>query len=141
MDYSLFGKDLHEPYQRVCLTKDDEVRTTDLGEKPSNDCHPFSLTDLPGSVRGSITHLDSGSYSEVTDQLQRLSDKALPVCVNRAETDNNGKNNEGKNNDDNSGNSGANKDTDKDTNKDAANAESADDGGLSTPGVNCREVS
>lgn len=137
VDYSLFGKDLHEPYQRVCLTKDDEVRTTDLGEKPSNDCHPFSLTDLPGSVRGSITHLDSGSYSEVTDQLQRLSDKALPVCVNRAETDNNGKNNEGKNNDGNSDNTGANKDT----NKDAANAESADDGGLSTPGVNCREVS
>lgn len=139
VDYSLFGKDLHEPYQRVCLTKDDEVRTTDLGEKPSNDCHPFSLTDLPGSVRGSITHLDSGSYSEVTDQLQRLSDKALPVCVNRAETDNNGKNSEGKNNDGNSdnndGNTGANKD------KDAANAESADDGGLSTPGVNCREVS
>ena len=58
-------------------------------------------------------------------------------CVNRAETDNNGKNNEGKNNDGNSDNTGANKDT----NKDAANAESADDGGLSTPGVNCREVS
>ena len=74
-------------------------------------------------MRGSIDHLDSGSYSEVTDQLQRLSDKALPVCVNRAEKD------------------GAEKDgADKDgADKDGSN--NADDGGLSTPGVNCREVS
>ena len=111
VDFSLFGQDLHEPYQRVCLTEKDEVRTTDFGEKPAGDCHPFSLTDLPGSVRGSIDHLDSGSYSEGTDQLQRLSDKALPVCVNRADK------------------------------TEHAGADSADDGGLSTPGVNCREVS
>lgn len=111
VDFSLFGQDLHEPYQRVCLTAEDEVRTTDFGEKPAGDCHPFSLTDLPGSVRGSINHLDSGSYSEVTDQLQRLSDKALPVCVNRADK------------------------------AEHEGSDSADDGGLSTPGVNCREVS
>ncbi|WP_306516333.1 PP2C family serine/threonine-protein phosphatase [Corynebacterium sp.] len=142
VDYSLFGRDLHEPYQRVCLTEDDEVRTTDFGEKPASDCHSFSLTDLPGSVRGSIDHLDSGSYSEVTDQLQRLSDKALPVCVNRAEKDDADKDSTDKD--------GAEKDsTETETEKGSSeqdnsaqnNSNNADDGGLSTPGVNCREVS
>lgn len=139
VNYSLFGKDLHEPYQRVCLTEDDEVRTTGFGEKPANDCHSFSLTDLPGSVRGSIDHLDSGSYSEVTDQLQRLSDKALPVCVNRAD----------KADSDKAHNADAAKDTadqnpgegSNNAGESGAEANSSDDGGLSTPGVNCREVS
>lgn len=83
-DYSIFGRDLHTPLQQACIDADGNLRYVGIDEK-AKDCTLFGLDDLPESVRGSAAALDSGSYDDVTQQLQRLSDEALPVCVSSAD--------------------------------------------------------
>lgn len=109
IDYSVFGRDLHSPYQEACLDERGDLQMVDVGS--AEDCSPFELTDLPESVRSSVDGLDSGSYDDVTQQLRRLADEALPVCLDRPAGD-------------------------ADTADEAGNG----DGDLSKPGVNCREV-
>lgn len=108
VDFSVFGRDLHTPYQEACLNKEGDLRLVDVGS--TEDCSPFRLLDLPASVRTQVAGLETGSYDEVTQQLRRLADQALPVCIDRESAPSEG---------------------------DAA-AEAAGD--LSRPGVNCREV-
>lgn len=81
VDYSVFGRELHSPYQRACLNERGDLQLIDVGS--TDDCSPFKLEDLPESTRASVAGLDSGSYDEVTQQLRRLADEALPVCLNR----------------------------------------------------------
>ncbi|WP_311775572.1 PP2C family protein-serine/threonine phosphatase [Corynebacterium testudinoris] len=81
VDYSVFGRDLHSPYQESCLNAAGDLQFKDVGSSES--CPAFSLQDLPESARSSVNGLSSGSYDEVTQQLRRLADQALPVCIDR----------------------------------------------------------
>lgn len=81
VDYRVFGFDLHEPYKMACIDRDGELTLLD-------DCAtdpPFTVDDLPESLRGSIEGLPSGSYDEVQAQMQRLAEQALPACVSTQE--------------------------------------------------------
>ncbi|WPF66190.1 MULTISPECIES: PP2C family protein-serine/threonine phosphatase [unclassified Corynebacterium] len=79
LDYSVLGTSLHEPYQHACLGEDASVRLTEPGA--NQDCHRFSLSDLPESARSSVESMPAGSYEEINQQLRRLADQALPACV------------------------------------------------------------
>lgn len=83
VNFSVFGHDLHSPYQNVCLGDDGAVRTVDLDS--SGDCSPFTLTDLPEAARNGVDAWASGSYDDVSQQLQRLGEEALPLCLSTAE--------------------------------------------------------
>ena len=111
VDYSVFGRELHTPYQEACLTQEGDLQLIDVGA--SGSCPPFGLPDLPASVRTQVAGLESGSYDEVTQQLRRLAAQALPVCIDRDSSPEEAEGTEG---------------------EEAA-------GNLSRPGVNCREVS
>lgn len=82
-DFSVFGKDLHETYQVACLGKDGALRLS------NGSCdagfNPLKVEDLPATERGVVHNLDSGSYDEVQGQLTRLADNALPVCRDKAD--------------------------------------------------------
>lgn len=78
-DFSIFGKSLNKKYQAACLTREGQPLLVD--DPASANCNVFQLKDLQPATRESVRGLPSGSYDEVTEQLNRLSDAALPVCV------------------------------------------------------------
>lgn len=80
LDYEIFGNALHEPIQHTCIDSNNELKFVDIGDVPA-DCQLFSLDDLPESVRGHAQELAGGTYDEVSRQMNRLADEALPVCV------------------------------------------------------------
>ena len=126
LNYTVFGHDLHSPYQVACLSKDAAIQMADVNHA---NCHPFSINDLPESVRDSAESMPAASYDEVTSQLRRLADQALPVCVTRT----------GETPEEHAKDAAKNAPTDpakeaKDAAKDAADSQRA------KPGVNCREV-
>lgn len=84
-DFSVFGAELNDPLQQACINRAGNLRFVDLqGEdQASSSCSVFGLQDLPESARTSVDGLDGGSYDDVTLQLRRLSDQALPVCLTR----------------------------------------------------------
>ncbi|MBI8989759.1 protein phosphatase 2C domain-containing protein [Corynebacterium meridianum] len=144
INLSVLGRPLHSTYQVVCLDPGGNV--TVVGTAAGDDCSPFRLDDLPESRRESVTSLPSGSYDEVLQQLRRLGDDALPLCVTRKPGEDE--------------NSEADKTTTGDGGVSAPGDEEAttgetdrtesptptstaprrSPGDLSTPGVNCREV-
>ncbi|RSZ61901.1 protein phosphatase [Corynebacterium hylobatis] len=81
VNFSVFGRDLHSPYQETCLNEAGALRLVDVGSTET--CSPFTLQALPESARNSVAGLATGSYDEVTQQLRRLADQALPVCIDR----------------------------------------------------------
>lgn len=81
VDFTVFGRELYSPYQEACLNEAGTLRLVDVGS--TEDCAPFTLQDLPESARASVAGLATGSYDEVTQQLRRLADQALPVCIDR----------------------------------------------------------
>ena len=108
------------PYQKACLNDDGNLTMIPYNEEQS--CHLFSLSDLKATARGSASSLPSGSYDDVLQQMQRLANELLPVCVVREST----------------------------TPKPSESSLTASippsstdvgDGNLNTPGVTCREVS
>ena len=88
-DFSVFGAELNDPLQQACINRAGNLRFVDLqGEdQSSSSCSVFGLQDLPESARTSVDGLDGGSYDDVTLQLRRLSDQALPVCLTRESED------------------------------------------------------
>ncbi|MDO4761790.1 MAG: protein phosphatase 2C domain-containing protein [Corynebacterium sp.] len=97
-----------KPYQASCLNAEGNLTLIDIDS--TDKCHRFKVTDLKGSARSSVEALTGGSYDNVLQQMQRLSQEILPVCVTRES------------------NSSSNTHTKKEA------------GNLNTPGVNCREV-
>ncbi|MGI0542086.1 serine/threonine-protein phosphatase [Corynebacterium aquatimens] len=79
-DSSVLGSGTHTPVQKVCINKDNEIRTFNIDQQPA-DCQVFTVDDLPESARGAVDNLESGDYSVVTSQLERMGQEALPVCV------------------------------------------------------------
>lgn len=84
MKSTLFGRDMHKPVQQVCINDDNQIRLVDSNDVPG-DCRVFALSDLPESTQGRVHNLGTGTYADVTGQLNRLADDALPPCVD--ETD------------------------------------------------------
>ena len=80
MNTAVFGRDMHEPVQQVCINDDNQIRLVDTKDVP-DDCKAFALSDLPESTRSRVDNLGSGSYADITDQLNSLADEALPTCV------------------------------------------------------------
>ncbi|MCX7543642.1 protein phosphatase 2C domain-containing protein [Corynebacterium sp. P5848] len=81
IELSVLGRPLHRPYQVVCL--DAGANVTVVGTGTTDGCNAFRLDDLPESRRDSVSSLPAGSYDEVLQQLRRLADDALPLCVTR----------------------------------------------------------
>lgn len=148
LDYSVFGRDLHNPHQAACLAEDGTVTLVAAdADAGGSDCRPFALQDLPESTRSQVDALPSGSYDEVNGQLRRLGDEALPVCVTRPA----GEKAADAGKDAKDARDGADKAV---ADKDAQNSGTADggdkhadsgekageDGALGRPGVDCREA-
>ena len=144
INLSVLGRPLHSTYQVVCLDSGGNV--TVVGSTAGDDCSPFRLNDLPESRRDSVTSLPSGSYDAVLQQLRRLGDDALPLCVTREPGEDEGAE-AGKTT---TGDGGASAPGEEDvatgeTDRAApptptSTAPRRSPGDLSTPGVNCREV-
>lgn len=133
VDFSVFGRELNETYQLACLNEQGVLRMTDTAG--DQDCAAFTTTDLPQAARASVEGLPGGSYNEVLQQMRRLADEALPVCVTR-EGDNDEPAGEEENPDNPENNDNA-QESAEDPDAPAANPNAGD---RNTPGVNCREV-
>jgi hypothetical protein len=108
------------PYQKACLNDDGNL--TMIPYDDQQPCHLFSLNDLKATARGSAAALPGGSYDDVLQEMQRLANELLPVCVVRASTT--PKPNEPSL-----------------TASTPPTSTKVGDGNLNTPGVTCREVS
>ncbi|MGO3363046.1 MAG: PP2C family protein-serine/threonine phosphatase [Corynebacterium sp.] len=108
---SILGVSTQSAYQEVCLDGGADVRLLPAGS--DDPCHRFTTSDLTPAARGTLDNLPRDSYDEIQQQVRRLADQTLPVCVTR---DNDNRNND---------------------NGNSSNAEPSD---LTTPGVSCREV-
>lgn len=80
VDYSVFGRDLHHPFQEACINEAGELRFIEP-RGDAADCTLFGLKDIPEASRSSVSALDHGSYEEIAGQLQRFASDALPVCL------------------------------------------------------------
>ena len=144
INLSVLGRPLHSTYQVVCLDTGGNV--TVVGAAAGDSCSPFRLDDLPEARRDSVTSLPSGSYDEVLQQLRRLGDDALPVCVTR-EPGEEADPGAGKNSTDDGdsrtpgeGDGTAGEADGAEPSTEPSVAPRRSPGDLSTPGVNCREV-
>ncbi|MCU9519719.1 protein phosphatase 2C domain-containing protein [Corynebacterium sp. ES2794-CONJ1] len=68
-------------YQAACINAAGNLTFVDNSERP--DCAIFSLNDLNEPARALVGNFSGGRYDEVIQQMQRLSEEALPVCVTR----------------------------------------------------------
>ncbi|QNQ89223.1 SpoIIE family protein phosphatase [Corynebacterium poyangense] len=83
-NYTIFGHDLHSPYQLACIDGSGDLRLLSPEDATQDrSCQVFKLNDLPESARGSVSSMPSGSYDSVKEDLQRLAAEALPACVTR----------------------------------------------------------
>ncbi len=133
---SLLGISLHSHHQYVCLSDDNAVTLPDpASDRDSLDCHLMTPEDLAPAARSQLNGLPADSYDEVRDQIGRLAEQALPVCLTVAPGDDpdaadGGTPAPGENGaDDANAADGADE-----------NANGEDPGTGSEPGVNCREV-
>lgn len=109
---SLLGVDLQEPHQFICLTDDNKVQLPPAGTpKEKVDCHIMTPEDLSPAARNSLDGLPADSYDGVSDQIGRLAESALPVCLSVSDDD-----------------------------KNTTSADKKDEKLGSKPGVNCRQV-
>lgn len=111
---SFFGISLNSVYQEICLDSDAAIRLLPAGSTDS--CHRFSTADLTPAARGSLDNLPRDSYQSIQEQLRRLAEQTLPICVTRNPS---------------TGSAGG---------AGADNAVDDNPADLTTPGVSCREV-
>lgn len=71
---------LSAPYQQACLDAEDHLTLVGLADE---NCEPLTLNSLPESLRSQVDRLPAGSYDDVVNQVTRLANDALPVCVTR----------------------------------------------------------
>ena len=115
---SLLGVSLNSTHQRICLDESASVRLIGADSGSPEDCHLFLTSDLTPSARSTVESMPEDSYQAVVEQVNRLAEETLPVCVTRE------KKNDGKRPSAHRATSTARK--------------GAED--LTTPGVSCREV-
>ncbi|MBP3088306.1 protein phosphatase [Corynebacterium sp. sy017] len=81
-DITLFGRNLHSTYQKTCLDENDNLTLTEADS--NKNCRSFRLDDLRETARTQVASLPAGNYDDVQQQLQRLVEQLLPICVVRA---------------------------------------------------------
>ena len=146
-DTTVLGISLKNRYHDVCLDEEATVRL--LPANSDDPCHRFSPSDLTPAARGVLSSLPEGSYDDVSQQVQRLAEQTLPVCVKR---------DSGKQTPEANASSPAEKnkstetekaeetkkpaegDNRRESDKTTANNKNAENSDLTTPGVSCREV-
>lgn len=115
---SPLGFSLSSTHQRICLNESASVRLIGADNDAPEDCHLFLTSDLTPSARSTVESMPEDSYQAVVEQVNRLAEETLPVCVTRE------KKNDGKR---------------PSADRAASTArKGAED--LTTPGVSCREV-
>lgn len=91
---SILGQTFNSKYQEICLSPTNDITLFNPGEAPkekgstdkdkaSEECHRFSTNDLTPVARGALSNFPDGDYNEVVAQVKRLSERTLPVCVDR----------------------------------------------------------
>ena len=80
-DTKILGISLKNRYHDVCLDEESTVRL--LPANSDDPCHRFSTSDLTPAARGVLSGLPEGNYDDVSQQVQRLAEQTLPVCVKR----------------------------------------------------------
>lgn len=115
---SPLGLSLSSTHQRICLDESASVRLIGADNGSSEDCHLFLTSDLTPSARSTVESMPEDSYQAVVEQVNRLAEETLPVCVTREKKDD-----------------GKRPSADRATSTARKGAED-----LTTPGVSCREV-
>ena len=115
---SPLGLSLSSTHQRICLDESASVRLIGADNGSSEDCHLFLTSDLTPSARSTVESMPEDSYQAVVEQVNRLAEETLPVCVTREKK-----------------NDGKRPSADRATSTARKGAED-----LTTPGVSCREV-
>ena len=84
-----FAAEKVERIQHACLGKDGDLRVISANSTPE-DCHLFSVDDLPQEEREAIVDEGfTGTYDEVLGRLKDLADDALPGCVDKQKPEDN----------------------------------------------------
>lgn len=133
MPQSIAGIQISNRYQEICLTAESTVLLLDEGS--NNSCHRFETTDLTPAARGALEQLPEDNYDAVIQQVRRLAEQTLPVCVTRSPANpetTNGSTNGRANNPRTPGTPNT------PTPTNPTESEAPED--LTTPGVSCREV-
>ena len=156
MSEPIAGIQISERYQEVCLTEKSKVLI--LGDQSPSDCHRFVTSDLTPAAQGALEALPEDNYDAVIQQVQRLAEQTLPVCVTRspAQTDNKDDRDRADSARDSGGRAGEsssqrpddrtdnrdNRDSNTDNARESETAapQSSAPEDLTTPGVSCREV-
>lgn len=81
---SILGKPLHKPVQQICINSENQITIVDTDEMPRN-CQRFGVADVPEATAARVHSLGTGSYSEISDQVNRLAEEALPACVDKVD--------------------------------------------------------
>ncbi|OFS16766.1 PP2C family serine/threonine-protein phosphatase [Corynebacterium sp. HMSC27B11] len=115
---SLLGVSLNSTHQRICLDESASVRLIGADNDAPEDCHLFLTSDLTPSARSTVESMPEDSYQAVVEQVNRLAEETLPVCVTREKKKD-----------------GKRPSADRATSTARKGAED-----LTTPGVSCREV-
>ncbi|WP_426707102.1 PP2C family serine/threonine-protein phosphatase [Corynebacterium auriscanis] len=140
-DATILGISLKNRYHDVCLDEDAAVRL--LPANSDDSCHRFNTADLTPAARGVLASLPEGNYDEVSQQVQRLAEQTLPVCVKR---DSNRKPPEANSSSPADKNKASESTSASESTKPTANNKpsdsrnAAENSDLTTPGVSCREV-
>lgn len=138
-DAKILGISLKNRYHDVCLDEESTVRL--LPANSDDPCHRFSTSDLTPAARGVLSGLPEGNYDDVSQQVQRLAEQTLPVCVKRdsdkpAEQPKDNKGKDPHKTPEDSTKPGE----DKKSAENKRETKTPDNSDLTTPGVSCREV-
>ncbi len=81
---SILGSKDRTDFQLACINDKNELRITGTTDLPDG-CSVFTTRDLPESERSAMDDFRGGSYEEAVALMNRLAERALPVCVDKAE--------------------------------------------------------
>ena len=79
---SLFGSRERNDFQLACINEKNELRITGTTDLPQG-CTVFTTDALPPSEQSAMQDFQGGSYEEAVALMNRLAERALPVCVDK----------------------------------------------------------
>ncbi|WKD56621.1 PP2C-family Ser/Thr phosphatase [Corynebacterium capitovis DSM 44611] len=68
--------------QVACINERNELRIIGADEDRAG-CHVFSVNDLPPAEQSALENFGGGSYEDAAAVMNRLAERALPVCVDQ----------------------------------------------------------
>lgn len=79
---SLLGISLNSHHQYICLSDTNEIKLPDPNTpREKTNCHLMRADDLSPAARSQIEGLPADSYDGVRNQIGRLAEQALPICL------------------------------------------------------------